>query len=177
MLCFSGSRHLPALQCSIAKFALISAAASGKWSSIGVGCAPGLDASIRHHPSFKSHPHRVFRAKSRLSRHLVERSVLMVEVLSGSASGGPGALLCMPGKPCPVGLVPSRNAVKCFSGFGSGTWASAALAAGRGCTVYVAGVAPALLPLSWGAWQRSPEFAGFWRLVPAASQSSLFPGL
>lgn len=177
MLAFSGSRKLSPVLCRSSKFVLAAAAASGRWSSLGVGCCPsGLDAAVRSAPQFQGHRHRVFNAQSRSAFHLVSRSVQMCEIVCQSSGGGPGGLVAYPGCPCPEGLLPNRNAVKCFSGFGSGTWATAALCAGRGARVWVAGLTASQLPASWGSWRRSARFPGCWRLVgaPVTHQLPLF---
>lgn len=173
MLAFSGSRSLSPLVCEAALLVLRAAAASGKWSSLCVGCCPsGLDAAVSSSPVFRSHAHRVFRAASRHSSDLVKRSVHMVEAAAGIPGSG---LVAYPGRACPGRVRPSRSAVACFCGGGSGTWASAALAAGRGLPVWVGGLSGSQLPSSWGSWVRSCRFPGCWRLVPSSpTQLSLF---
>lgn len=81
-----------------------------------------------------------------------------------------GVWLSFPLSSRPAGLVPSASMSACFSGRGSGSWASLALALGLGCSALVylpTGLTPAssfgLSPLG-GGW--------FWR--PAAPQVSLF---
>lgn len=174
MLSFSGSRNLSAASCQIARLVLAAAAASGQWSSIGVGdCPSGLDSSIYSSPVFQSHRHRVFRAKSRSPRHLVHRSVELVETTATFNLGTPCGFVAFPGKPCPSLVIPSKSAVKCFCGAGSGTWASAALAVGRGVPLWVGGLPQSSLPLSWGTWSRSPRFPGCWQLTPQNSFGQL----
>lgn len=168
VLGFSGSRMLSQGSAHIAGFVLSSAVAQPGWASFAVGCCPtGLDLLVRQSSAVPASRLSVFRAASRHPRHLVKRS----SALACSV----GALVAFPECPCPGGLVPSSVSSRCFCGKGSGTWATAALAAGRGAAVYVAGVAPGALPVSWGQWVRSCRLPGCWRLVPCGSpQLSLF---
>jgi hypothetical protein len=117
-----------------------------------------LDALVSRSPHMPSSRLAVFRAVSPLPRHLVARSAQLADAV--------GALVAFPECVCPACVVPSATVARCFCGGGSGTWATAALAAGMGATVYVAGVAPGSLPLVWGEWVRSCRLPGCWRLVP-----------
>jgi hypothetical protein len=126
---------------------------------VAVGCAAGADAFVRSACLSAS----VFYARSRSAAHLARRSVALVRAVAAS---GPGAAMVgFPAGPCPVGVVPGPRWV---SGFGSGTWASLALAAGLGLPVVVFCPAGAL-PASWGSWSpvASGPFAGGWLLCPA----------
>lgn len=114
-----------------------------------VGCARGVDAFVRQFAPGAV----VFQAASFGSgiSALVRRSAAMV----GAVSVVPGGLLlAFPGCACPPGLVPSRSVSVCFSGFGSGTWASVALAVGLECDVVLwlpSGLEPPLWP--GGEWE------------------------
>lgn len=176
---FSGSRSLSAA-CAPAVAALIGAVlASGR--GVAVGCAPGLDQYVRQVcPSAQVFQVAAFGSgRSALAR----RSAALVQAVAAS---GPGAeLVVFPGRVCPSGLVPSASSARCFAGFGSGSWSSAALAVGLGLPVSVFGLPAGQLPASWGAWV--PAFpvsapaaaSGAWvsgfRLVrPASTQAALF---
>jgi hypothetical protein len=159
ILGFSGSRKLSQSTSTLASFVLATAVTQPSWSSFVVGCCPtGLDALVVNSPHVPASRLSVFRAVSRLPRHLVARSAQLADAV--------GALVAFPECACPSCVIPSATVARCFCGGGSGTWATAALAAGLGATVYVAGVAPGSLPTSWGEWVRSCRLPGCWRLVP-----------
>lgn len=159
ILGFSGSRNLSQSTSTLASFVFATAVTQPSWSSFAVGCCPtGLDALVVNSPFMPASRLSVFRAVSRLPRHLVARSAQLADAV--------GALVAFPECVCPVQVVPSATVARCFCGGGSGTWATAALAAGLGATVYVAGVVPGSLPASWGEWVRSCRLPGCWRLVP-----------
>ena len=162
---FTGSRHLSAASAPAVAALVASAQASGL--AVVVGCARGADALVRSAcPSA-----RVLRAASQSPAALVARSVSLARLLAAS----PGSrLVALPASPCSPSVRPSSSPSGCFVGAGSGTWATAALAAGLGVQVFV--FAPvALLPAFWsGSWsQVSP---GLWQFVPAvcAVQAALF---
>ncbi len=145
---------------------------------IVTGCAAGVDTLARA----LCPAARVVRASAFAASHprgaLAARSVAVVRAVASAPGGAASALwLAFPGGPCPAGVLPSPSGSACFSGAGSGTWASLALAVGLGVPALVflpAGVAP---PAGWplvsvpgcagprGAWLR------FW---PAVVQSALF---
>lgn len=105
-----------------------------------------------------------------LIARLASRSAALV---SAVAASGPGAgLVGFVSSPCPESLVPSRFRSACFSGSGSGSWASLAYAAGLGLPVVVfpVGLAPSdCLPSSWGSWLAlSGRWADGFGLVSAA---------
>lgn len=173
MYAFTGSRKLPET------FRSPVHALVGEFTSqghlVGVGCAQGLDSFVRESCDFSG---RVFTAESGVSYALVRRSVFMVDVLCTSATP---CLIAFPDKDCPPELVPQASwqrpvsALKCFCGSGSGSWATAAYAAGRGAALYVGGLSACQLPPAWGSWVLSSRFPGLRRLVPAPSpQLSLF---
>ena len=104
-----------------------------------------------------------------LVARLASRSAALDCAVSAS---GPGAgCVGFVSSPCPGSLVPSRSRSACFSGRGSGSWASLAFAAGRGLPVVVfpVGLAPAAcLPSSWGSWLAlsGSSWAGGWPSCP-----------
>jgi len=116
---------------------------------VAVGCAKGLDSVVRANAVKFGCPLSVFTAESQCPRHLVARSVSMVQAVALSTSP---VLLGWPGRPCPAQVKPSPIPSRNFCGGGSGTWASLSLAAGLGCTVVVFGVLHAHLPPSLGKW-------------------------
>ena len=157
---FSGSRSpSPA---SLSALCLVAEKVSGL---VVTGCANGIDAEAR-----KIFPGAVVLSvasgnfgsgKSAFAR----RSVACVERVKRLN----GIWISFPSGSCPSGLVPNSSSSKCFSGSGSGTWASLAFAVGSGvpCLVWLpAGVAaPSWLVPSGGGWFSS---------VPAPVQLSLF---
>ncbi len=96
-----------------------------------VGCASGIDKAVRQaRPGV-----RVFRAASSQPGALARRSIRCVRAVAQAG----GVWVSFPGRACPSGVQPSRSASACFSGGGSGSWASLALAAGLGrpCLVFL----------------------------------------
>lgn len=163
---FSGSRAL-----SPSAAASLAAAAAASGVPVLVGCAAGVDGVVRAAVPTA----RVFRASAfawqglTWSAALALRSAAMVRELAAS---GPAALLVWPGRACPAGLRPGPA---WRSGFGSGSWATAALAAGLGVSVFVflpAGVQP---PAAWGAWSLvgGGALAGAWSLAARPAQAKL----
>ncbi len=131
---------------------------------VGVGCASGVDAVVRALVLGCS----VFSASSfsasSFSGRLVLRSVALVRfVASASGRSGGGVFVVFPSAACPAGLVPSSSSSVCFRGLGSGSWASAAFAAGLGVPVLV------FAPVGVPAWGFSSLGAGWWLLVPSPS--------
>lgn len=126
---FSGSRVF----CPRQSF-LVGLLASFLGSSVpvSVGCASGVDASVR----FAFPSACVFRASrfGRGSGALVRRSCALVSSLVSS-----GALVAFPLGACPSVVRPSAVPSACFCGGGSGTWASVAFAVGSGvpCLVWL----------------------------------------
>lgn len=111
-------------------------------SRVLVGCAQGVDAFFR-----SSFPNaEVFWASSYGSGRgsFAARSVAVVLALAASG----GLWVSFPSSPCPVGLLPSHNQSKCFSGLGSGSWASLAFALGCGvpCLVFQGNIS---IPAGW----------------------------
>lgn len=81
-----------------------------------------------------------------------------------------GVWCAFPAQACPVGLRPSARPSACFAGFGSGTWASLALALGLAL--------PAVLFLPTGAppvgWGLVAVGGGWFVAEPPAQQERLF---
>ena len=106
-----------------------------------------------------------------LSGRLAGRSVALVSAMAASGSGR--GFVGFVSSPCLPGLVPSAFVSVCFSGHGSGSWASLALAAGLGLPVVVfpvgASASLSALPASWGSWSPlSGAWSGGFRLLPAS---------
>jgi len=142
-----------------------------------VGCAGGVDGSVVAGLGRSGSARlRVFRVAGAGRGLLAARSVAFVRALSAAG----GSLLSFPSGACPAGLVPSSSPSRCFTGYGSGSWASLALAVGLGgpCSVFL-GLAPTpsgrsvpvLPPRGWGL--ASLGF-GWWASGSAPVQSCLF---
>jgi hypothetical protein len=130
---FSGSRHRIDPHAGELVAAAVPAGAE-----VVVGCAAGVDAFFRS----RFPAARVLRVDSSLGRAgFARRSIACVEAVSS-------------------GLLPSASPGRCFSGCGSGSWASLAYAIGRGgaALVYL-GAVPA--PGGWGL-VRVPDSIGWW---------------
>ena len=161
---FSGSRSLsgvPFFRCvSLAG----SAVAAG--CAVSTGCAAGADAAARAGACGSVQVFSVASGRWGVGRGaFAGRSAAFVRSLAGSAAP---LLVSFPSGACPTGLVLGRQWA---SGFGSGSWAGVALAAGLGVSVVVflpAGVSP---PTGWGAWVSVSGglLAGGWLLRPAPS--------
>ena len=167
---FSGSRSCPAAVSAV-RSVLGFVPASG--CRVSVGCARGVDASVRSF--FGSSPSLlVFSASSpRFSGGgavvaLVRRSAACVRSV---AAGAAVLLVVAPSGACPPGVRPCRS----FRGGGSGSWGSAALAVGLGRRVLL--FSPAGVPVwSGGSWVPVPGASGWFSWVPSSSpvQLSLF---
>lgn len=122
-----------------------------------VGCALGVDGMVR--AELGAHRLRVFTVCRDSGRGgFAARSIDFVDSLAAAS----GSLLSFPSGVCPVGLVPSYSASRCFSGFGSGSWATLAWAVGLGvpCFIFL-GVSGApsgwdLADIGWGWWASTP---------------------
>ena len=129
-----------------------------------VGCAAGVDGFVRSLVPGAE----VFAVSSgRWGRGRGAFAGRSAAVVRAVAAGG-GVWVSFPSGGCPVGLVPSLSQSRCFGGFGSGSWASAAFAAGLGVPVLLwlpAGV----VPPAWGF----VAGGGGWFLLAPASQLSL----
>ena len=169
---FSGSR-CPSSAAVAALGSVLSAVPRSR-CRVSVGCARGVDLSVRS--AFAgSRSLLVFSAAApRFARAgavgaLVLRSAACVQSV---APGSRGLLVVVPSGACPAGVRPSRS----FCGCGSGSWGSAALAVGLGRRVVVwlpAGV----VPPSWCGFSWSSLGSGWWlcsRVSQVAVQLSLF---
>lgn len=138
---FCGSRSLvppPSLWSLV-----VSSVPSG--APVSCGCVGGLCGLAR--ASFPSA--LVFRASSfGFGRGaFAARSVALVRSVASSPSP---LWVSFPGVPCPAGLLPSSRPGSCFSGSGSGSWASLCFAAGLGVPVLVWLPAPFCPPAAFG---------------------------
>lgn len=152
---FSGSRRCPA-----AVAAALSVVPQFSGLPAFVGCASGVDAAV----SAALPSARVFRASSQHPAALAQRSAALVQAV---AAGG-GLLVVCPaaGQPCPAGVRPGAA----FSGGGSGSWASCALAVQHGAAVLVWS---STLP----AWLASAGYSpapGWWYRPAAPAAPTLF---
>ena len=159
---FSGSRGLPP--------AVLSSVLCLRSRSVGsslVGCAAGVDSSVRSGLRSSSSPITVFTAAAFGSNRgaFAARSSALVRAI---ANGG-GVLVSFPASPCPVGLLPSASSSGAFCGLGSGTWASLAFAVGSGVPCWV--FAPCGVPSGWGF---APCGGDWFSFTPASVQPSLF---
>ena len=165
---FSGSRSSVPAGCSVA------AAAVPPGSRVVVGCQRGVDEFFRGLFPLAS----VFSASSFGSGRssFARRSVAVV----GEVGRSGGLWVSFPATVCPSGLSPSSSSSRCFRGFGSGSWASLALALGSGvpCLVFL-GSLPC--PPGWGLFPVSgcPGWFGCGVVcgvppAPAPVQLSLF---
>jgi hypothetical protein len=167
MVGFSGSR----VACPVLRAAFASVLpAVGCPPSVVVGCARGVDELAR--AAFPGAS--VFSVASGAwgsgRSAFARRSVGFVSALSSSD----GVLVSLPslGSRPAVGLVPSSSSSRCFSGGGSGSWASLAFAVGSGvpCVVFLGSFpAPA-------GWDLAPVSGcpGWFVSRPAGVQLSLF---
>jgi hypothetical protein len=160
---FSGSRSLP--PCSVVALRSVAALVSPS-AVVSVGCARGADSLAR-----SLFPRaRVFSVAS--GRFGSGRGAFAARSVACVRSVAPAGLwVAFPSAPCPAGLLPSPLSSRCFSGLGSGSWASLALAIGLGCAclVFLPPGVPA--PVGWGLV--SPG-GGWFRFVPRAVQLGLF---
>lgn len=168
---FSGSRS-PSSAALVALSAVLGSVPSSG-CRVSVGCAAGVDAAVRGF--FTGSPSLlVFRASSpRFARAgavgaLALRSAACVRSV---APGARGLLVVLPSGACPSAVRPGRS----FRGHGSGSWGSAALAAGLGRRVVV-WLSAGLVPPAWAGFQWSCCGGGWWLLSPGATpvQLSLF---
>jgi hypothetical protein len=136
---------------------------------VGVGCAAGVDSVVRSSVCGCSVFSASSFAASSWAGRLVLRSVALVRFVAGASGRAGGAVFVVfPSAACPAGLVPSSSSSVCFRGLGSGSWASAAFAAGLGVPVVV--FAPFGVP-AWGFSSLGSERCaqGWWLLSPAPS--------
>jgi hypothetical protein len=159
---FSGSRSpSPA---SLSALSVVSKKVSAN-AKIIIGCAKGIDAEAKKFfpdaKIFSVESGKFGAGKSAFAR----RSVACVNEVKKLN----GVWISFPSGSCPVGLSPNSSSSKCFSGTGSGTWASLAFAVGSGvpclCWLPAGIVAPSWLAAAGGGW---------WLAAPAPVQLSLF---
>jgi hypothetical protein len=114
-------------------------------SVVAVGCASGLDCFAR--VSFPGAS--VFRASAfgRGRSSFARRSVALVSWVAAFSSP---VFLSFPAVSCPAGLAPSAVPGRCFSGLGSGSWASLAFAVGSGVPCFVWLPVGVAVPAGWG---------------------------
>lgn len=168
---FSGSRL--AGSSAVASCRAFLPALSGFSGSVGVGCASGVDSAVRAaFPSASVFSVSSFAVGGRVCRaSFARRSSALV---SWCAASG-GLLVAFPLGACPVGVRPSSS----FSGRGSGSWGSVALAVGLGCSVLVvvpsgAFPAPSALASCFRFAGVAPCGGSLWLSVPAPVQLSLW---
>jgi hypothetical protein len=178
---FCGSRLLPSASFPLITSVVASVLHSGR--RVAVGCASGADLAVR----LAAPRARVFHASSfpdlPPTAALVARSSSLVSFVAHSGSGAAFVGFVSSG-PCPDGLRPSASSSACFAGFGSGSWASLAFAAGLRVPVLVfpIGWSPSLLPASWGSWAPAAGFGAYpsgpwasaWRFIPPVAQAALW---
>jgi hypothetical protein len=145
MVGFTGSRRPPASLAAAAECVAVLVGSMGL--PVGVGCASGIDAIIRETIGHA----RLFEAAGAEPWQFAERSAALVEACRHAR--GWDSLAAFPASPCPAGLIPSHSWARCFNGSGSGTWATAAYAAGVG------------LPLVVFGSVELPEWGGVWEVV------------
>lgn len=169
---FCGSRLLCSAHAPLVRAVVASVMRSER--GVAVGCASGADRLVR----VAAPDARVFRASAfgdgRAS--FARRSAAMVAALLASGAGC--GLVAFVSSACPAALSPSSSPSACFAGFGSGSWASVALAVGLGVPVVVfpCGGSSAWLPSWSGSWVSagSGVWSGGFRFIPAPPSLLLF---
>lgn len=162
---FSGSRS-----CPVASAAALSCLPCLPPScSVVVGCAAGVDSAVRAAcPSAVVFAASTFAASTFAGRLALRSGACVAAVASAS-----GLWCAFPSAPCPPALSPSPVLSACFSGAGSGSWASLCFAVGSGVACLVclpAGVPPPLWFRAFGFAPAGP--LGFWfRPAPVVSLS------
>ncbi len=178
---FCGSRSLPSAFSPLVASCVSSVVSAGR--GVAVGCASGADRFALSAARGLGAPVSLFSASSFGSGRgsFARRSAALVSAVGASGAGC--GLVGFVSSACPVGLFPSVSASRCFSGFGSGSWASVAFAVGSVVPVVVfpcvaSGVSASLVfPSSWsGSWVSAGS--GVWssgfRFVPILSPGLLF---
>ncbi len=176
---FTGSRSLPSRFSPLVGAVVQSVVQSGR--GVAVGDAAGADAFVRARAVQCGVTPRVFRPSlyggRRVAGALAHRSAVMVRAVQ--QSGGRAGVVGFVSSACPVHprsgkrLVPARSSVRCFGGFGSGTWSTLAFAVALGLpvVVFACGVSHwAALPSHWGGIWVTTGLGGPWgqaqRFVP-----------
>ena len=172
---FSGSRVVgSSASVSCGAFLPVLGSFSGS-VAVAVGCASGVDSLVRSaFPLASVFSVQQFAVGGRVCRaSFARRSSALV---SWCASSG-GLLVAFPLGACPSAVAPSAS----FSGCGSGSWGSVALAVGLGCSVLVvlpvgsslSAFSPALAPC-FRCVGVAPCGGSLWLAVSAPVQLSLF---
>ncbi|TAE23039.1 MAG: hypothetical protein EAZ92_15145 [Candidatus Kapaibacterium sp.] len=151
---FSGSRSVvPPVLASIV-------ACVSPRAFVAVGCASGVDAAVRASVVGCS----VFSAASFAASSWAGRLALRsAAVVRAGAARSPALVVVFPSGACPRGLSPSPSVSGCFSGLGSGSWSSAAFAAGLGAPLLV------FSPVGVPSWGFSSLGGGWFLLSPSPS--------
>ena len=163
---FSGHRALNITECkTIFKLARLSIQS---WCEVLTGCAKGADAAARAGANGKA---KVFRVTNFNKSAFALRSISFINALAESNA----PVLCVwPGCKCPNKLYPSKKSQKCFNGFGSGSWSTAALNVGLGLPVIIFGLQKSALPY-WGVWSQAPkQLSSGFMLTRTTKQLTLF---
>lgn len=158
---FSGSRSVAPDPAVVATLAFLCP------SVVAVGCARGVDAAFRSElPAATVFRVSDFGFSGRGA--FAARSVACVRWVAARG----GLWVSFPSSPCPVGLLPSPSPSRCFSGLGSGSWASLAFAVGCGlpCAVFLGSI-----PCPVGFGLQSVGGGWFVSLPSVAAQLSVFP--
>ena len=140
-------------------------------ASVVTGCMSGIDGVARSlAPSaLVFQASRFGRGRGRFAR----RSIAVVRRVAGAGGAGAGPQSALwvsaPGRACPRGLVPSASSSACFAGFGSGSWASLALALGLGVPALVWLPSGVSAPAGWGLSLVCAGRAGAWWGTPEAA--------
>ena len=165
---FSGSRS--AILSTAAVEMALSLVPSG--TPVSVGCASGVDEFVRCFLSCAGVPFSLFDVSSgrwgKGRGSFAGRSVSCVQSVGVS-----GLWVSFPSVPCPPSLVPSSSSSKCFSGFGSGSWASLAFAVGSGVPSLVFLGSSLPCPSDWDLIA-VPGCSGWFESTPFPRQLSLF---
>ena len=142
-IAFTGSRQITPDQHQIIEHHL--AGICDKTISYHVGDANGVDSVVRD----KLHNQKltVYHAEGRQPWQLAERSKRMVRAIAHTPNA---KLIAFPNKPCPEGVKPSKS----FSGKGSGTWGTVALAKHYGLAIEIV---PLVDGLTLPDWLTQPE--------------------
>ncbi|OCQ92273.1 hypothetical protein BCD64_00045 [Nostoc sp. MBR 210] len=167
---FSGSRSPSAA--SVAALARLLPLVPRSGCRLSVGCAAGVDAVVRE--SFAgSQSLLVFQVARFVSGVGFGRAAFAVRsarCVRSVARGRRGLLVVVPSGACPSGVRPGRS----FRGCGSGSWGSAALAAGLGRRVLV-WLAAGVVPPVWSGFEWVGVGGGWWLLSRSSVvQLSLF---
>lgn len=148
---FSGSRSVVTSGCSV-----LAGLLRGRFFSGVVGCARGVDSFFAS--SFPGLSVCSASAFGSGRSSFARRSIWVVESVARSS----GLWCSFPACQCPSGLVPSGRSSRCFSGSGSGSWASLAYACGLGCACLVFLPAGVAFPPGWSLFGFSSLGGGWW---------------